>query len=86
MARIKNRHIYATPQRIKELKEEYDWMGTWVTQIDPLDSGHLIVYAVPPKRRSKKKADEAKDKQHRGPRKGNGHRDKAPRGGVDDEG
>lgn len=72
MAKIKNQHHYASPARIKEMKEELDFIGRWVTQIDPDDPGHLIVYALPPKRKTKKQEAEEK-KKDRQSRRGNGY-------------
>lgn len=73
MAKIKNAHRYGTPEQIKAMKEEEDWNGRHVSRIDPNDPGHLIVFAIPPKRKSKKK-DDGKDEssKQRRPRRGNG--------------
>lgn len=67
MAKVKNAHYYATPERIREMKSEYDFIGRWVTKIDPGNPGHLIVYAVPPKKRDRKKEEkEVTARQRRG--------------------
>ena len=73
MAKIKNKHIYAKPERIKEIKEELDFIAYWVTRIDPDDPGHLIVYALPPKKKSRPKRDDDEKTESRRPRRGNGY-------------
>lgn len=70
--KIKNRHVYDTPERIKEIKEESDWIGRNVSRIDPNNPRHLIIFAIPPKKRTKPKVDEER-KTERRPRRGNGY-------------
>lgn len=72
MAKIKNQHIYGTPEEIKRIKEESDYIGRNVSRI--AEDGHLIVFAIPPKRKSvKKKEEETDGKRTRAPRRGNGY-------------
>lgn len=73
MAKIRNAHRYGTAEQVKAWKEEEDWNGRHISRIDPNDPGHLIVFAIPPKKKSKKKTDDSVEntRQHR-PRRGNG--------------
>lgn len=52
--KVRNQHVYATPERIKQLHEECEWIGRNVSRIDPKNHGHLIIYALPPKKRTRK--------------------------------
>lgn len=70
---MKNKHIYGSPERIKAIKEESDWIGRNVSRIDREDPGHLIIYAIPPKKRSKPKVEEEETTKERRPRRGNGY-------------
>jgi hypothetical protein len=51
--KVKNRHVYDTPQRIREIKEEIDWIGRNQTEL--VDEGHLVILALPRKPEKKKK-------------------------------
>lgn len=67
-------HVYDTPERIKEIKEESDFIGRNVSRIDRDDPRHLTIYALPPKRRSKPKAEVDEEKgDERQTRRGNGY-------------
>lgn len=59
-AKIKNRHVYGTPEFLKQVKEEIDWNGRNDTEM--LDEGHLVVYALPrkTKKNTKKKIERAR--------------------------
>lgn len=72
MAKIKNKHVYGTPERIKEIKEECDYIGRNVSRI--VEPGHLVIFAFPPKKRSRPKPEEEeKGKTARAARRGNGY-------------
>lgn len=75
MAKIQNKHVYGTPERIKEIKEESDWIGRNVSRIDRENPGHLIVFAIPPKKRSRPKTEETQEagSPERKPRRSNGY-------------
>ena len=72
MAKIRNRHIYGTPEEIKRIKEESDYIGRNVSRI--AKDGHLIIYALPPKKKKRPKTEEKKESANkRRPRRGNGY-------------
>lgn len=57
--RIKNKHVYASPERIREVAEETKWIGRHDYRI--LEDDHLVIYALPLKTKKpskKQKADE----------------------------
>lgn len=49
-AKIKNRHVYGTPEFLRAMKEELDWNGR--NDSEMLSDDHLVIYALP--RKSKK--------------------------------
>lgn len=65
MASIKNKHVYGTPERINEIQAELEWIARWpVARLAP---GHLVVYALPPRKPSKPKEEREKaDRKRRG--------------------
>lgn len=73
MAKIRNKHVYGTSEEIKRIKEEADWIGRNVTRI--ASDGHLIIFAIPPKKRTRPKKDEEEKVEQKGraPRRGNGY-------------
>jgi len=73
VAKVKNLHLYGTPEQVKAWKEEYDYSAKNQSRIDPENPGHLIVFAFPPKnKKEKKKVEESTEKGAR-PRRGNGY-------------
>lgn len=74
VTKIRNQHVYGTPERIREVHEECEWIGRNVSKIDADNPGHLTIYAIPPKRRSKPKPEEEEGEAKRSrPKKGNGY-------------
>lgn len=71
MAKIKNKHIYGTPEEIKRIKEESDYIGRNVSRI--AKDGHLIIFAIPPKRRKPKQKVDEENTKTRPARRGNGY-------------
>lgn len=53
---MKNRHVHDTPERIKEIKEEIDWVGRNQTEL--VNARHLVILALPRKPEKKKKQKE----------------------------
>lgn len=78
-AKIKNLHLYGTPEELTLKKAEYDWAGRNATRY--AEDGHLIVLALRPvKKTVKKSREKAVDENATAPqegkpltRKGNGH-------------
>lgn len=69
--KARNLHFYGEPERLKALKEEYDYCARNATRMVAPD--HLVVLALPPKARKKKDDEKAGgDKKHVG-RKTNGY-------------
>ena len=72
MAKVRNKHLYGTPEQIKAWKEESDWIGRNMSRIT--EDGHLEIFAIPPKKRSRPKdEDEKAENKARRPRRGNGY-------------
>ena len=73
VSKIRPKHVYGTAERIKQVHEECEWIGRNVSRIDPEDPGHLIIYAIPPKKKSRPKVEsEEQPKRESRPKKGNG--------------
>lgn len=47
MSKARNQHIHTTPEKAKELREEYEMIGRHCTIEEP---GHLIVFALTPRK------------------------------------
>jgi hypothetical protein len=68
MAKVRNMHLRGTPEQVKAWKEESDFIGRNLSRIE--EPGHLVIYALPPKRKSRKeKEEEAREERKR---RGNG--------------
>ena len=66
MASVKNYHVYGSVDFINRLKEEYDWLGRY-SKIDK--PGHLVVFALPPKKAKEKVEDKRRRPSNREDRK-----------------
>lgn len=53
--KTRNLHIYGTPEYVQAIKEEYDFCARNATRM--VAPGHLVVLALPPKRKPKPKED-----------------------------
>lgn len=70
MARISNLHLYGSPERLKALKEEYDYIARNATRM--VAPGHLVVLALAPKAKKQKKGG-GEQEHHRESRRTNGY-------------
>lgn len=69
--KIKNKHVYATPQRIREIAEEEQWIGRHRYRV--VDPEHIIIYALPERKKTKKEKRKEIEERKRS-RRGNGYR------------
>ena len=76
-AKIKDQHLYGTPEWVREQYDERVWIGRNAVRIDPNDPGHLIVFAVAPAKKKRKKPvseeTEQVEQKPRDSRRGNGY-------------
>lgn len=70
--KIRNRHVYDTPARIREIAEETRWIGRHDYEI--IDEGHLVIYSIPRRKVKKKRVEEESVEERPATRKGNGYR------------
>lgn len=54
--KARNYHYHSDPATIERLKEEYEFLGRYVKIESP---GHLVVLALPPKKKKETKAEKA---------------------------
>lgn len=54
--KARNLHIHGTVSEINRLREDYLFIGKYHVEI--VEPGHLVVYALPPKKEEKKKSDD----------------------------
>lgn len=57
MAKTRNYNVYGSVDYINRLKEEYDWLGRQCRIVAP---GHLVVLALPERKKDTKKSDNNK--------------------------
>jgi hypothetical protein len=66
MAKARNYHVRGSVEFINRLKEEYDWLGRYAKIETP---GHLVVFALPPKKVKEKFEDKRRKPSNREDRK-----------------
>jgi len=54
--KVKNYHVYGTVEKINDLYDDYTFLGREAAVIEP---GHLVVYALPQRKRKEREEAEA---------------------------
>lgn len=66
--KIRNKHVYGTPEELRLVKEETDWIGRHQSYME--DENHLVILALPRKKEAKRKVRvEESEQPKRGPRR-----------------
>lgn len=63
MAKVRNYHVYGEVNFINRLKEDYDFLGRNAKIVEP---GHLVVFALPPRKEKVKSDERSRNKDRRG--------------------
>jgi len=66
MAKVRNYHYYGTAEKVNALADDYRFLGREAEVVEP---GHLVVYALPRPKPSKKAVEDEKAEKEKVSRK-----------------